>query len=336
MSDLGGKRLIALCVLKILEEHSDEDHPLTSTQIIDYLARDFGIQAVRNTIRSNLAELKSVYPNISTFEDNSKGAWIEREQKFEDDEIRVLIDSVLTSAYIPEKQAGDLVRKLSDMASSQLLTYLKSVYPVNEWNHQRTGSFFWNIQILQEAINERKQAQFTYNTVDLSGALVPKSKRPQIVHPYAIITANGQYYLIASPGTQNRLLHYRVDLITDAQKRERPAFPVTGIPGYESGLRIPAYAKEHSIMYGGKPVAIKLKMKCDSARFIRDAFGDKAFMVDLGDGYMEVSIVAAESNIRFFAHQFGPEYCEILSPEKLRRQVIEDLDRMRKVYRTEQ
>ena len=124
MADLGGKRLIALCVLKILEEYSDEDHPLTSTQIIDYLNRDFGIQAVRNTIRSNLAELKSVYPNISTFEDNGKGAFLEKDQKFEDDEIRILIDSVLTSGYVPEKQAGDLVRKLSDMASSKLLIYL--------------------------------------------------------------------------------------------------------------------------------------------------------------------------------------------------------------------
>jgi len=335
MADLGGKRLIALCVLKILEEYSDEDHPLTSTQIIDYLNRDFGIQAVRNTIRSNLAELKSVYPNISTFEDNGKGAFLEKDQKFEDDEIRILIDSVLTSGYVPEKQAGDLVRKLSDMASSKLLIYLKSVYPVNEWNHQRTGSFFWNVQILQEAINERKQAQFTYNTVDLSGKLVPKPKRPQIVHPYAILTANGQYYLIASLGTQNKLLHYRIDLMTEAQKRERPAYPVTGIPGYENGLRIPVYAKEHSIMYGGKPVPVKLKMKCDSARFIRDAFGDKAFMVEIGDGFMEVNIVAAEGNIRFFAHQFGPGYCEVLSPAKLRQQVIEDLDRMRQVYRPE-
>lgn len=332
MPDLGGKRLIALCILKILEEFSDEDHPLTSTQIIEHLDRDFGIQAVRNTIRSNLIELKTVYPNISTYEENGKGAWIEKEQIFEDEEIRILIDSVLTSCYIPEKQAADLVRKLSDMATSQLLTYLKSIHPVNEWNHQRTGSFFWNIQILQESIDEHKQAQFTYNTVDLSGALIPKVRRPQIVHPYAILTANGQYYLIASPGTQNKLLHYRIDLMTDVQKRDRPAFPVTRIPGYENGLRIPAYAKAHSIMYGGKPVPVRLRMKCDSARFIRDTFGNGAFMTDQGNGYMEVSIMAAESNIRFFAHQFGPEYCEVISPEKLRRQVIEDLDRMRKVY----
>ena len=88
-------------------------------------------------------------------------------------------------------------------------------------------------------------------------------------------------------------------------------------------------------MYGGKPVPVRLKMRCDSARFIHDAFGSKAFMVDIDDGFMEVHIVAAESNIRFFAHQFGPEYCEVLSPEKLRRQVIDDLDRMRKVYLVE-
>lgn len=331
--NINGKRAAIICILKVLENYSSEERPLSNSEVIKYLQDDYGISITPNTLRANILILRD-YLNydIKSFEDNSKGLYLRTEQEFDDEEVRVLIDSVLTSSYIPEKQAYDLIKKIKGFASKDFAMKLTHIYPLNEWNHQRNKEFFWNLACLSEAIYEKKQAEFYYNEVLPDKTLKPKVNRLTCVNPYAIVCTNGQYYLICSIGYKDTLFHYRIDRMTDIKKREKLARPVTTIPGCEKELNIAKYASEHHFMYGGKAVPITLKMPSVRAGDVMDRFGDKARMKDLSDGTMEVNITAVPDGIRYFAMQFAASGCEVISPESLREKVKEDIRNIVKYY----
>ena len=333
MADIGGKSAVILCILKVLEQYSSEDRPLSNSEVIGYLQDEYNISITPNTLRANISILRDglEYP-VSTFEENGKGLYLATEQIFDDEEVRVLIDSVLTSRYIPEHQANALIKKLTGFANKAFAKKLTHIHPLNEWNHQRNKSFFWNLSCLSESIAEKKQAEFYYNNVLPDGTLEHKSKQLARVHPYAIVCSNGQYYLICSLGNYDNLLHYRIDRMTEVKKREKAARSVTTVPGCEKGLNIAAYASEHHFMYGGKAVPVTLKMPSDRAGDVMDNFGSRARMRDLGDGTMEVYLTAVPEGIRYFALQFGTSGCEVISPQSLRDAVKDDIRVLVKKY----
>lgn len=332
MTIIEGKSAAILCLLHVLRDHSSPERPLTNNEVIKYLEQEYGISITPNTIRAHVATLTMLGYEISTFEQNSKGLYLEpREPEYADDEIRVLIDSVLTSRYIPEHQARDLIKKLTRMASKDFPRQLSYIHPINQWNHQRNKEFFWSLSRLAEAVDKGKQAEFQYNTIGPDGELRPKGRLAR-VHPYALVCANGQYYLLCSLGRYNDLRHYRVDRMTGVEMRDKPARTITTIPGYEKGLDLARYTATHHFMYGGQVASIALRMPAERAGDVLDAFGQQARIQDLGDGRIEVSLSATEEGMRYFALQFGANGCEVLSPPSLRDQLREDIKSLAELY----
>ena len=331
MIEVSGKRGMALCILKVLENHSSEKKPLTSTDIIKYLEADYGLHAVRNTISDNISFLCEMGYDISTYEENERGTYLRISRGFSDEEIRVLVDSVLTSHYIPEKKAEELIKKLLGFAEKELSIKMKHIHPVNEWHHQRNEEFFNNLNVLADAIDNKRQAEFYYNEMKPNGSLSTKSSRIARVHPYAIACSNAQYYLICSLGNYDNLLHYRIDRMTSVAKREKRARDVKTMPGYSRGINLGEYAAKHSFMHGGDVVPVILKMPVERAGDVQDAFGSRAMMKDLGDGYMEVHVMGALEGMEYFALQFG-KHCEVLKPVELRNRIVEDLALIKNNY----
>ncbi|MDD3971852.1 MAG: WYL domain-containing protein [Clostridia bacterium] len=334
--DIDGKKAAIICILKVLENYSSENHPLSNSEVITFVKKDFGISITPNTLRSHILILKDYLGyNIETFEDNNKGLLLIAKNDFDEEEVRVLIDSVLTSRYIPEKHAEDIISKLKKLTNEEFTKKLTHIHTINEWNHQRNKQFFGNLVCLSTAIEEKKQVEFYYNEILPDKTLKPKDNRLKCVNPYAIVCSNGQYYLICSFVNKTKLFHYRIDRMTNVNKRETAAYPITSIPGYEKGLNIAKYASEHHFMYGGKPVLVKLKMPSNRAGDIMDNFGDKATMVDLGNGTMEVYVKAVEEGMRYFALQFAAAGCEVISPQTLRDKVKDDIRELIKKYNIE-
>lgn len=324
---------MALCILKILEDYSDVDHPLTHAQIIKKLNDEFGLEAGRNAVRRNISLLCELGYDISTYEENNRGAYL-RERAFDEMELLVLIDSVMTSRFIPEGDAKRLVKKLGELSNRYFRQRLPHISRVSEWHHQRNRQFFLNLEVLSEAIEKKKQVAFVYNKPKPDGCLRPVRDIKDQVHPYALVCTNGQYYLIASYKNYDNLLHYRVDRMTEIELLDQAARSVTEIPGYESGLDISRYAAEHNFMYGGKTVRIVLKMPCECAGDVLDFFGYSAVMEKIDDQYMRVTVRAAVNGMRFFALQFGC-VCEVLEPKELRDLVRNDVKAMLERYESD-
>jgi predicted DNA-binding transcriptional regulator YafY len=113
--------------------------------------------------------------------------------------------------------------------------------------------------------------------------------------------------------------------------RDKPARPITEIPGCENGLNVAQYAAEHNLMFGGKTEQIVLKMSKRLAGVVIDAFGYDVKFKDLDGDDMEVRLKAAIEGVHFFALQYGPN-CEVLEPHELRELVKANITEMTQKY----
>ncbi len=330
MQPIGGKKAMMLCILKVLEDYSDFDHPQTHADIIRHLNEDYGIEAGRNAVARNISLLCELGYDICANEEKGKGTYL-REREFDDMELLVLMDSVLTSRYIPQTNARQMVAKLGSLSNRHFRERLPQVHRMDDWHHQRNKEFFYNLEMLNDAITKNRQVTFLYNRPREDGLLHPVRPQKDIVHPFAIVCANSQYYLVACYKDYNDLRHFRVDRMTQVEILDEPARSIREIPGCEDGLNIAKYAKEHNFMFGGQSERIVLKMRRECAGDVLDAFGDAANMRPLDDEYMEVVLHSAPSGMRYFALQFAP-VCEVIEPQSLRETLLSDAKSMMHKY----
>ena len=125
------KKLLILQILDILRKYSDENHRLSQKEIADLLEKEYGTTVERKAIKRNLmdlidyghlieyTEVKRSTSNRATGnqEDTSKLSDFYLVHDFSEGELRLLIDSVLSSRQLPYQQSQALIRKLEGLAS---------------------------------------------------------------------------------------------------------------------------------------------------------------------------------------------------------------------------
>ena len=106
----GNKKMLNMLILDILEQYSDEDHHLTQQEIIRHLRAQYGMECDRRSVKNNIDSLKELGFDIVT---NNKGAFLAG-RKFDNAELRLLIDSILFNKGISQKRARELIDKLKE------------------------------------------------------------------------------------------------------------------------------------------------------------------------------------------------------------------------------
>ena len=232
MGCLEPKKLAPLRILQILQEHSDRTHPLTQEDIADRLDRDYGIVLERKAVGRNLRLLKDAGYTIESVRD---GSYLD-ERQFEDAELRMLIDGVLSSKYITANHSKGLIRKLCGLSNRYFRSHVKNVYSVHDWSKTDNQALFFNIELIDEAIERGVQLKFDFNKYGVDKKL-HRSSTPRVT-PYQLILHNQRYYLMACHAHWKTLFFYRVDHITNMQVVDKPAIPITDLAGYEGGIMI--------------------------------------------------------------------------------------------------
>ena len=326
MSSMGGNRVVPFQVLKTLRQYASEDHPLSNLQIIARIQRDERVTLARNTVAASISLLES----LGYVERGPAGSYPVR--LFDETELRVLIDGVMASKYLPAADAKYLADKLIELGGEDFSRRVRHVHMADQWSHQGNVEFLRNIQQLEDAMESRRKASFYRNQVLADGSL----KRVGSLHrvsPYGIICTNGQYYLVCRKDGDDFLRHYRIDRLTDMEPLPETAEDIRRLPGYEQGFHLAEYAASHSMMFSGDLTLIVLRLPAPLAGYVRDAFGTRAELREVPGGLVEARITGTEQNVRFFALQYGPSGCEVLHPESLRRQLLSDARAIAEKYR---
>ena len=159
MDSLEPKKLALIRIYQIFKEYSDYDHPLTQDDISNHLEKNYGITIERKAISRNISLLKEAGIEI---ESRRAGSYLES-RDFEDSELRMLIDGVLSSKYITANHSKDLIEKLCKLSNKYFRSHVKNIYSLNDWSKTDNQALFYNIELIDDAIEHGKQIKFDYN-----------------------------------------------------------------------------------------------------------------------------------------------------------------------------
>ena len=324
MNSLEPKKLALLRILQILEQYSDIDHPLKQEDIARYLDRDFGIVIERKAIGRNILLLKDAGYDILS---DRRGCYLVS-REFEDSELRLLIDGVLASKHITAKHSKELIERLCSLSNKYFRSHVKNIWSVNEWSKTDNQALFYNIEIVDAAIEQGKQIAFCYNKYGADKKLHKTSDHRAT--PYQMVLRNQRYYLIACNEKWKNLGHYRLDRITDIRLMDEPATPLRSLPGHESGIDYKEYATSLPYMFTDKPEGVEFLADPAIIDQIVDWFGDNARIEQSGDK-LKVSVKVSPMAMEYWAMQYLNSV-EILSPASLRSRIAANLEAARGKY----
>lgn len=324
MNSLEPKKLALLRILQILEQYSDYDHPLKQEDIANHLDKDFGIVVERKAIGRNLSLLKEAGYDIAS---DRRGSYL-AERRFDDSELRMLIDGVLASKYITAKHSKDLIEKLCSLSNQYFRANVKNIWSVNEWSKTDNCALFYNIEIIDTAIEQGKQITFSYNKYGMDKKLHKTSD--QKATPYQMVLHNQRYYLIACNEKWKNLGHYRLDRITDIRLTDEPSTLLRSLVGHENGIDYKEYATSLPYMFTDKTESIEFLAEPAIVDQIVDWFGENARIQPFGEK-LRVYVKASPNAMEYWAMQYL-NFVEILSPVALRERIAANLEAGRKKY----
>ena len=135
------KKMIIINILDILKKYTDMDHRLTQAEIADILKKEYYMEVDRKTVKRNLLNLLDLncgidYTEVTRTDKRGNDTsictdwYITRE--FDDSELRLLIDSVICSKTIPQKQCQDLVKKIKSLSNVYFDKKVGNIYSLPE------------------------------------------------------------------------------------------------------------------------------------------------------------------------------------------------------------
>ncbi|MDO4406052.1 MAG: WYL domain-containing protein [Eubacteriales bacterium] len=331
------KKMLTLFILDILERCSDKDHTLSQKEIQNILANDekYKMSVERKAIKRSLQDLIDAGYDIQ-YESKTRGTgkkandiltdfYIERD--FTNVELKYLIDSVVFSRHIPPKQKEDLIKKLEKL-SSKYFSAATSALSMENKDTEINPAWFWNLELLDEAIDQKHSVKFNYYDYGEDKKLHLKNSHE--VNPYRIVAKNDHYYLICQEEPFDNLVHYRIDKIKNMEKLENEFLPIREIRWKE-------YLAEHPYMSSGKSELIRLRIAKEMVGNLIDWFGD-TFRFDHSDdkkpdNVLDIRLNANPDDFFYWALQYG-KYVEVQAPQELRDRIRDTVQRMSDTYLT--
>ena len=105
-----------LYLQKILLERTDEENPLSTTQLINILNDEYGISAHRTTVTKDIAALQEFGVDIVVIH-STQSKYFVASRKFELPELKLLIDAVESSKFITTKKSKVINFRVDRIAS---------------------------------------------------------------------------------------------------------------------------------------------------------------------------------------------------------------------------
>lgn len=292
-------KLRPLYLAKILYELTDEEHCLSTNQLIDILQEKYGITSYRTTIASDIELLKQYGMDIKSVKSQSiMYNLVSRE--FDLPELKLLIDAVASSKFITEKKSKELVGKLSKLASNIQADELKrNVMPEGRIK-SGNENIYYIVDTVNTAINNKKQISFQYFSFNVRKQKKAKHNGEMyIFSPYYLIWNGDYYYAVGYSEKHNGIGSFRLDrIIKTPTILEKEAIKMP------TDFKINKYINTSFRMYNSKTESVELI--CDNSVMdaIIDRFGEDV-QTYANDMQTFRAMVDVSVNHVFFGWVFG-------------------------------
>ena len=304
------QKLKLLYMIDILNSQSDEEHPMSATEIIAELERN-GIRAERKSIYNDIECLINYGYDIIHISGRGGGYFI-GQREFELAELKLLVDAVQSSKFLTLKKSKELISKLEKFTSKYSAGELNREIYVSNRVKTMNESIYLNVDKLHRAMNSNRDISFKYNylTVDKKKEFRHNGKLYH-VSPWSLLWDDENYYLVAYDTDEKIVKHFRVDKMMNITMTSSNRSGKEYFTDFDKAQ----YSKQTFGMFKGETTLVTLKVNNSLAGVIVDRFGEDILFRKTDDEHFECTVkVGVSSPFLSWVFQFGGEMT-IVSPE---------------------
>lgn len=304
-----------LYLMKILLERTDEEHPLSTSQLIEILNTDYNISAHRTTIPKEIAALQEFGIDIVSIR-STQTKYFVGNRDFELPELKLLIDAVESSKFITSKKSEALINKIHTLTSPGQAAKLKRNNYVADRIKPDNESIYYIVDAINDAINAGKKISFQYyDYVGLKKKVLKNKGEIYTLSPYKLLWNGDYYYIIGYSDKHNTVVNFRVDRIaTNPEILDVDAVPMP------KDFDIVNFTKEVFFMFSGKEVMVDLRCDNSLMKTMVDRFGEdvKTLAYDMTSFRLQTEVSTSPT---FFGWVFGfGGKVQILGPKEVKEQ----------------
>lgn len=316
-----------LYIARLLFEKTDEEHPVTTQEIIDYLDAN-GIAAERKSIYNDMEHLQEFGLDIIQIKERPGGYYL-ASRKFELAELKLLVDAVQASKFITTKKSRELIAKLETLCGKEQAKQLHRQVVVTNRGKAVNENIYYNVDMIYNAIAENVKIRFQYFEWSVNKEM--KLRRDGTfyeVSPWLLSWDDENYYLIAYDDRSREIRHYRVDKMLRigllSERRE-------GKSCFED-FDVAAYSKKTFGMFAGEDETVTLYCDSGLTGVMIDRFGKEIAMRQCDETHIRARVNVAVSR-QFFGWLtgLGPAV-QIESPEHVAHAYKEYLEGILRQY----
>ena len=247
------QKLKPYVVLQYLLKNTDENHVVTTFDIIAFLEDECGIEAERRSIYRDIEDINKVAlmfqegcsideaaAMLSNDEDDSlklvkydksrKGFYVQSAvRQFDFNDMRLLAECVYSAKFIAEGQAKRLVeRVICDFISTYQAEKIKHDAFLTDRVKTNNRAVLNSISTINVAMSTRIEGKthrpekikfkyLKYSIDNVEQQVERKHGEIYTVSPFYLIINDGNYYLLAYSDSHNAIRTYRVDRMKDVR-----------------------------------------------------------------------------------------------------------------------
>ncbi len=310
---------------EMLIRESDEDHPLTTTDICEKM-EELDIPCDRRVVSEDIKILQDQGMEILDTRVGKKKAYYVEDRSFSVPELKILIDAVQAATFITEKKTAELIDKIADLAGDNRADVLKGNLVSFNTRKHRNEYIYYNVDALETALQKKKKVIFRYFDLDVNGKRVyRRDGHHYVVEPVALVFNEDNYYAVVYSSRYDDTANYRIDRMEGVEvKLDEPISE----KALELRKSVSKYTEQAFKMYGGPSESVTLEYDQTLIGAVYDRFGENIKMKEAGDNKVTATVrVQLSPTFWGWLFQFGRQI-RILSPESVN---MEYRDRVRQI-----
>lgn len=324
------QKLKTLYIADYFLKYTDENHPTTIKDIIDYLESEHDILAERRSVLRDIIILRDEFE--MDIECPTQGGSYYRllSRDFELDDLKLLAECVHATKFISKSKAKELVEKIGTLGSNFAAEQLQEeVFLCDRVKTNRKG-ILNNIANINYAMSRRWDAKprtpskisfqyMKYQINDVHSQVERRKGAAYVVSPFKLLINDGNYYLLAYSDYAKAMRTFRVDRMKNVKVLENQ--PREGEDEYLS-IDMDSYTQRVFSMFGGKKRRVRIRFINPLLDTVIERFGTKDAIYS-ADGEQHFIVAATvEISDQFLAWVCGfRKKATIIAPSD----VVEDM-----------
>ncbi len=302
-----------LKLVELLRQETDEQHPLTTSQICARLDES-GYPCDRRVLSKDIAVLNSVGVEVLWKTVGKSKAYYIEDRAFSLPELQILIDAVLAASFITERKTDNLIDKIANLGGTHRGELLKGALIHYNTHKHSNEKIYYSIDAILHALLNNRKITFQYFDLGVNKEVIYRRYGEKYeVDPICLVFNRDNYYLVTCSPRYAGVVNYRVDRMHHVEVL------YDNISDQALSLRdsMGTYTEQAFKMFSGPVETVTLEFDRALINSVLDHFGDTITMEPVGATRARTTVEVQISPTFFsWVFQFA-ERMDILGPDNV-------------------